>query len=136
MNITINLKVFSVETKTSARGTQFTTIRASQSVKDKAGEWQSEWINVLVFNDTQVSIAQNLIKGDRITVDGKLEIKPGVDTKTNQPKLYYSLIAYTIKPIATEPMAMSTNALPPSSDYATYRQNNAPAPLAEDDLPF
>jgi single-strand DNA-binding protein len=68
------------ELKYSPAGQPFVTfnVAANQRVKEQGGEWadRTEWVRCIVFGNRAESLAQNLKKGSKVYVDGRLEARP------------------------------------------------------------
>jgi single-strand DNA-binding protein len=55
-------------------GTSWTRFSVSDSRKDKkTDEWVTIFFNCSVFGETAEQVAMNLVKGDRVIVEGRLE---------------------------------------------------------------
>lgn len=105
------------------------SLAVSDGYRDKAGEWKSEteWFNVVAWNDMAERIAQRVVKGAPIFIEGKLKTRTWDD---NDGKKHYR----------TEVIANSVQVLTKDEDnQAPSRSRSTPKPARDvdiDDLPF
>lgn len=144
MNAQVKVKVYSVELKNSKTGKQYHSINAHQSVQNKTTNlWVSTWITIRCFNDNTRSIAEKLKRDDRIVVFGPMECSAGVNNRTQEARLFWSMMAVSIN-IEGQGYNQSAPAKPMThksepktfkdTDFDSFKTSNPS--IAEDDLPF
>jgi len=121
------------------------------------GEWEdrTEWVRVIVFGQRAESLAQQLKKGMRVFVDGRLEARPWTD-RENRVRAGLELIANDVEFMSsrqaddeeqqhggavvrgTPPVATGTGSAPPAQPAPQSRPAPEPEPDGGelDDLPF
>jgi single-strand DNA-binding protein len=74
------------------------TVASNYRVRSSEGEWQdaTEWVRVSVFGQRAEALAQQLRKGSRVYVDGRLEARPWTD-RQQQPHAGLEVIARDVE---------------------------------------
>lgn len=116
------------------------SLAVSDGYRDKAGEWKSEteWMNVVAWGDMAERIAQRVVKGAPVFIEGKLKTRTWDD---NEGKKHYrtEVIANTVQVLTKDESAGAGGQQQPSNRRAaaaprqTGRQQRD---VDVDDLPF
>ena len=107
---------------------------ATNEGKTVNGEWQphTEWHNVSVFGKTADACANNLAKGSKVTIRGKLRTRKFTDKDGNDRKateIVADEIDFVARPTAQTQSAPRQSA-PPQPTY------NGDGAYGADDIPF
>jgi single-strand DNA-binding protein len=63
------------ELKTTSGGKQMTTFGVASTYKRKDGEPVTTWIDVVCFDETAAAVCDEIDKGSRVMVSGRLELE-------------------------------------------------------------
>jgi single-strand DNA-binding protein len=92
------------ELRYSQDGRPFLQINVASNYRDRApdGEWmdKTEWIRVTVFGQRAEILSQQLRKGSRVLVDGRLRSRPWLD-QSQQPRAGLEMIANEVENLTT-----------------------------------
>lgn len=105
------------------------TIAVRRDFKDnQTGNYETDFINFVVFGKTAEIMAQYVNKGDHFGITGRLQIR--IWNKDDGTKQYFTEIV-----VNSFDFPQKKKDAAPNNQYAN---NNAPAPreVSEDDLPF
>ena len=130
--------------------TQF-SVAVNRNYKDQQGEWQeeTEWFRVVAWGPLAERTAENLRKGRKVYVEGRLQTRQWED-RDNQKRYTTELIANTVSPLDRRPQEDGDepgggpreggSGGPGGGGGAPRpsrpREDTPPAPDYEDDLPF
>jgi single-strand DNA-binding protein len=133
--------------------TQF-TVATNRNYKDQQGEWQkeTEWFRVVVWGQQAERAAENLRKGNKVYVEGRIQTRQWED-QTGQKRYTTELVANQVSSLerrdrgdeeapfpdeAPSGAARGTSAGAPPAGGAPARSSEPPASSGEDfdDLPF
>ena len=131
--------------------TQF-SVAVNRNYKDQQGEWQeeTEWFRVVAWGPLAERTAENLRKGRKVYVEGRLQTRQWED-RDNQKRYTTELIANTVSPLDRRPQedgdemgggpreggSGSTGGGGGAPRPSRPRgEDTPPAPDYEDDLPF
>jgi single-strand DNA-binding protein len=128
--------------------TQF-TVATNRNYRDQQGEWQkeTEWFRVVVWGQQGERAAENLRKGNKVYVEGRIQTRQWED-QTGQKRYTTELIANQVTSLERRERDESADfgggdERPPASGGAPSRpRSDAAAPGASapsddfDDLPF
>lgn len=134
------------ETRYTTTGVPVTrvTLATNRRVKDAAtGEWRDEtdWHNVVVWR--QENVAQFLIKGKQVYVEGRLQTRSYDDRETNQKRYITEVVADEIFLLGTRGDQAAETSEVPSQGLGAPKSRREPAsepdlsgPITDDDVPF
>jgi single-stranded DNA-binding protein len=74
---------------------RFVRVRVSAGFKQKDGTWLNEWFDVVCFDDTK-DIVKGVLKGDRLQVNGRLQLGEW-ETKTGEKRKQWSILASKVE---------------------------------------
>jgi single-strand DNA-binding protein len=133
--------------------TQF-TVATNRNFKDQQGEWQkeTEWFRVVVWGQQAERAAENLRKGNKVYVEGRIQTRQWED-QTGQKRYTTELVANQVSSLerrdrgdeeapfpdeSPSGSARAASSASPSSGGAPARTSEPPASSGEDfdDLPF
>jgi single-strand DNA-binding protein len=83
--------------------TQF-TVAVNRNYKDASGEWkeETEWFRVVAWGPLAERTAENLRKGRKVYVEGRLQTRSW-DDKDGQKRYTTELVANDVKPLDARP---------------------------------
>lgn len=119
------------ELRSTAGGTSVCELRVAYNVSKKVGDsWEDEgqFVNVTIWGKQGEAVARNLTKGQRIGVTGRLNHRTWEDKEGNRREAH-SIIADRIQYLTPKSEVQNDSA--PAQARAA-----APAPVADDDIPF
>lgn len=126
--------------------TQF-TVAVNRNYKDQDGAWQeeTEWFRVVVFGQQAERAAENLRKGGKVYVEGRLQTRQWED-REGQKRYTTELVANQVTNLERRPREEGGFSEPPmdapSGDLPRPTKKSAGGPKSEpepsdlDDLPF
>ena len=121
--------------------TQF-SVAVNRNHKDAQGEWQeeTEWFRVVAWGPLAERTAENLRKGRKVYVEGRLQTRQWED-RDGQKRYTTELIANTVTPLDKRMQEDGDDQSAGGGEsFRTQRPvrsgADAPAPDYEDDLPF
>jgi single-strand DNA-binding protein len=127
-----------------ASGTSIATfsIATSESRKDAQGNWKEEttWVNVKTFGRLAERARDEVKKGTRVFLEGKLTVEAWDDKKTGEKRSKTVIVALSLSVVASArasseasmaPAAARTGALPPAPDRLLQSTE-----ITAEDLPF
>jgi single-strand DNA-binding protein len=124
--------------------TQF-TVAVNRNYKNSEGEWQeeTEWFRVVAWGPLAERTAENLRKGRKVYVEGRIQTRQWED-QSGQKRYTTELIAQTVSALDRRPTEDGGGDLPPEPVAAGAPRRPAEAregggePYADDvdDLPF
>jgi single-strand DNA-binding protein len=116
------------------------SVAATTRRKERDGEWQdhTEWFNVTVFSRQAETLAERLVKGTRVYVEGRLESRT-YETQNGGKGFAMDIVANEVLPLDSRPRA--------EGEFGDYEPASAgrPAPARSqgmdeaadlEDLPF
>ena len=83
--ITIGRATKDVELKTTPSGASVATfsVAVKRNIKNKSGEYESDFFNCVAFNKLAETISRYVHKGDMVGVDGRLQTRSYTDKDGN-----------------------------------------------------
>ena len=117
------------------------SIATNESFKDKAGEWQNkaEWHDIVMWRELAERAEKQLKKGHTVYIEGKLTHRKYQD-KDGQDRYITEVVANTFRSMEKKEKSdtfPSANDAPASrTESQGARENTAPPPTTDDDLPF
>jgi single-strand DNA-binding protein len=82
------------------------SVAATTRRKERDGEWQdhTEWFNVTVFSRQAETLAERLVKGTRVYVEGRLESRQ-YETQNGGKGFAMDIVANEVLPLDSRPRA-------------------------------
>jgi len=78
-------------------------VATEEAYKDRSGEWKQEttWHTVVAWSGKEMPLFEEIKKGQRISVMGKIKNK-SFEGKDGQTKYYYEILAHSLKVLPLE----------------------------------
>ena len=120
------------EIRYTAQGNELTTftVAANRNYRKPDGEWgqETEWFNIVTWGELARRMAQNLQKGDRVYVEGRLQTRSW-EGPDGQRRYRTEVIAERVLPQGRRQQPAAVPNLEPVPDAETERTD-------PEDLPF
>lgn len=117
-------------TRTSSNGNTYTTANIRTTQKNRNGETEPVWTNVVAFRDEARETLARLAAGDAVSIGGSFTV--GIWERDGQPYPSISVVADTVavaRPAPRKPEPRS-----PAPGPAVYTPPDEP--VFDDDIPF
>lgn len=110
-------------------------IAINRPFKDKDGEYQADFINVVAFRKQAENVNQYLSKGDLCSVDGRIQSR-SYENKDGQRVYVTECVADNITFLETKGSRGQGGNQQNQKDENPFANANGPVDISSDDLPF